>query len=364
MLTTDATSLPRLMQCTGYTFVKRGPQQPDDDTTLRDEGNAVHWLAQGMFEGRIDPEQATNTEAYNGVFLTPAMVEHAVAYVERCRLHGWGAMEHETSHGSQGLFAIRGRADFVGFTNGVVTITDLKYGYRTVEPTDNWTLISHAIAATEWFARAGHTVTAVTLTIEQPRAYHPLGPIRSWSFSYEHLCVLTRRLYDRLSNPSEALETGPQCYKCPAAAHCPALREASMNAIDTVLDTSYSDAFDGVTLAQQLTILRRADKVVKERLGALEDLAMHRLQHGEIINGYAIDRPKGNTRLKPNITPDTVLALTGKNVGKVVMPSVAELKAAGVGQAVVDAITERAEGKPKLVAVDADSLARKLLGVS
>ncbi len=360
MIRTTATDLGRLMQCTGYPLVGRGPVLPDEDTTLRDEGNAVHWLAQGIYEGSIDPEQAIGIQAYNGIFITGAMVEHTTAYVSRCRRHVNGQMEIGTSWSSAG-FEVSGRADFVGEgpTGDELEIVDLKYGYSIVDPFENWTLISHAIGRA---SQMPCWPRSVTLTIDQPRAYHPLGTVRSWSFDGETLRQLFDRINQRLTLATEALETGPMCRRCPSAALCPAYREASMNAVDVVLDAPFTDNLSGHALGQELTILRHAANVVKQRLDALDELALHRAGAGEIIYGYTIDRPKGNTRVRKNVTPELVQMLTGKSVGKTVMPPIAELRLMGLGESVLDALTERPDGKPRLVAVDQDAMARRLLG--
>ena len=347
MIVTDATRLHRLMNCNGSRLLTP-PDLPDNqDETIRDEGNAFHWLAQ-------NPSATVGTAAYNGVFVTAAMMDHVEQY--RAGLLP-GDMEIDTSHGGE-AYQVNGRADHVGYDpdSATLEITDAKYGYRIVEPQDNWTLVSHAVGHC---IQTGLAPRQVKLTIFQPRAYHPLGSLRTWSFGYDSLLGFHAMIRDTLTNPSDLLETGEHCHKCPAMSVCPAYRAASMNAIDATAH-AFNDTLSAAQLADELNLLELAESTIVARRKAVEELTLHKVKGGEIVPGRMIDRPLGQTRYRKNATPDMLVALVGRDLAERKLPAVSKLRDAGVAQIIIEAMTERAEGAPRLVKVDTDALVRKL----
>lgn len=356
MIITDATHLPRLIGCNPSNTMPASPAPIEQDDTVRNEGNAVHWLAQQVFEGKLTLETARGVQAYNGIFITADMVEHVGAYISAL----WcGEMEVITSITVDGFYQINSRADHIGWNAATATldVDDLKYGYSTVEPDENWTLIAHAIG---YCADRGIQPATIRLRIHQPRAYHPLGSLRTWPISWVDLQELYRRMDAILRNPSDQLQTGQHCYRCPSMALCPAYRNASMNAIDATSHV-FTDAMADSELADEVTLLNKAFNVIKQRKQAMDELALHRAKSGAVIPGYMIDRPKGQTRYKTGINADMVFALTGKDVAERKLPSISTLKNLGIAQMVIDAITDRPEGSARLVKVDTDALARKKL---
>lgn len=357
MFRIDATHLGRAMNCNGSRLLDRPQLSDDSDTVVRDEGNAFHWLSQEIFEGRLQAANAIGLQAYNGVFITAAMVKHAQEYINAL----WaGEMEVKTSWGGND-FQIDGRADHIGFNHatGELFIDDAKYGYGVVEPENNWTLISHAI---------GHCRIAqiqpskITLTIHQPRAYHPLGTTRSWSFSWDDMVRYHNNIAYTLENPNDQLHTGSHCYKCPSIPICPAYRMASMNAIDAT-SHAFNDNLSAEELVEELELLEHASNVIVNRKKAIDELALFRVTNGEILPGRMIDRPKGQTRYKKNVTPDMLSALIGRDLSEKKLPKVSALRDNGVAEMIINAITERPDGSARLVKVDINKLAAKKLNV-
>lgn len=353
-----ATDLARLMQCEGSYLLNRPAVAQDDDTTLRDEGNAWHWLAQQLFDGRLSRDTAIGTTAYNGIFITAPMVQHAVDYIDAL----WaGAMEQRTSFAGNG-WQIDARADHVAFDQQTSTlyVDDGKYGYGLVNPEWNWTLIAHAVG---WSIQHQIVPAQVRLSIYQPRAYHPLGVHRTWQFGGEMLTHMYERINRVMTEPTNLLTTGSQCRKCPARYVCPAYREASMNAIDAT-SHAYTDALSADALSAELDLLDHADATIQQRKKALMELALYRVKNGEVIPGRAIDRPKGNRKYRKNITADTLQFLIGRDVSERKLPTPAKLEEIGVPLSVLEAVTERPDGAPRLVKIDQDAMARKKLGVN
>lgn len=358
MIRTDATNLPRLMRCIGSRILTPMVPTFENDTTVRDEGNAAHWLAYSVGQMGNSFSDLLGTKAPNGIFITDEIVDHVQEYIEyiATRFTVFAAMEYETSFNGEG-FEIVGRADHIAHSETVLFVDDFKYGWRISEPENNWTLISHAIG---FIIRTGFVPQEIVFTIHQPRPMHRLGKTRFWKISYPQLLDLYGEIQARLGNPSDELTTGPHCAKCPALYPCPAARMAGLNALE-ISEIAFNEELDNTQLSHEIDTLDRAQKALTDRLDALKEVAKHRLIKGEIINNYALDRSLGNTTWKKEVTPEIMKALTGIDctVAKLATPN--QIKARGVPEIAVKALTYRPETGIKLVRTTADQQARRTL---
>lgn len=361
-----ATELPRTMHCFGSLQM---PQAVPcgGDTTQRDEGNCAHWLAEQMFNGASVGAGAT---APNGYVVTDDMVEHVSQYVSALDC---GEMEADTSYGGA-TWQVRGRADHLvyrdaaatevngcqtGYLPSCLTIDDFKYGWRLVSPVRNWTLMSHAIG---WCIRTQQRPDRIVLRIHQPRPYHPEGPLREWSCSFEELMGFYSRIDARLSNPTDELVTSMEhCAKCHALALCPAARSASMNALD-VADRVFSDDLPKPLLTREMELMRQAVSMIEARRDAIEELVTHRIKQGEVFDGYMLERRHGQRRWKPGLTGAVLSALAGVDLAKDGAVTPAEAERRGVSKEAIAAMTDRPLLDPKLKAVDVDARGRALFG--
>ena len=180
MLSLTATELLRFMACNGYKSLG-GIEPFNPSTEQTDEGNAAHWLCEQVYHG-ANAEDLIGQTAPNGLYITADMVEYCREYLEFITSENC-EVEVDTSHSGDG-WEIRGRADCIKFAYGILTVADLKYGWRIVEPENNWTLISHAIA----YCRK-HNIQPGTIVfrIFQPRPFHPQGTVRDWKVDYTDL---------------------------------------------------------------------------------------------------------------------------------------------------------------------------------
>lgn len=354
MLITDASNLPRFMQCNGNILLQADPAYSERDNTIRDEGNAVHWLASVAFNGQHTAAEMVDKKAPNGIFITAEMAEHVRDYLFAIRA---GAMEWAYSLQGQ-TWAINGRADHVRYEDlTTLYINDLKYGYTIVEPELNWTLIAHAI---------GFCVTndvapeRIVFTIHQPRAPHRDGRVRPWEISYQELQAHWWRLNQTLSNPSNTLQTGPHCYKCHAFLSCVARQDAELNAIE-VSRVAYQASIDNVDLSDRLNEIHRAQELLKQSKKAYDELAIHRITKGEIIANYSVENKLTNRTWKDFVTPELMQVLTGKDICKRQLPTLKDATEAFGEQFVKDWTTRNNEGN-KLIRVNANKKASKMFG--
>lgn len=355
MLSITATELNRFMNCNGSSKMA-GLRTINEDTKSIDEGNAAHWLIQECFEGRFKPEELIDRKASNGFFITEEMVDFCQVFLNDV-LGKSGGVECNTSHSGSG-WEVRGRADYISFKDDVLTVADFKYGWRIVEPEYNWTLISHAVG---FMADNVNLYKKICFKIYQPRPYHPSGQVREWLIDYSQFLELREKLWQTLSNPSETLKTGSQCYKCPAMSNCPAAQVAVMNSIDVSYSVFNSNP-DNTELSYILDEIARAKAVISQAEDAYNNLAFDRLQKGGYIKGYSLQNSLGNTEWKSNVTAETILLLSGMDLSVKQLISPTQAKKRGLSESILNTLTERKSKGFKLVKQDLSKKAEKLLG--
>lgn len=367
MLQITADELPRLMACNGSRLMENARLSITVDDSDRQEGIAAHWLIEQVFSQQRTLDELIDRQAPNGVFITAEMVENVTPYLEH--IAGKGAIEHVTSFigGGNNPWAVNGRADHVSDGGGIVTVTDFKYGWSIVEPENNWTLIAHAIGycldlVQNCSLNLERDVKTVEFIIHQPRPYHPLGRVRSHSITVQQLVEYHKQLDATLSNPTDTLNTGQHCKRCPAMVSCPAFSKAQMNAIDAS-ERAFNDDVDNNSLAFLLDNIKRAQDVLKQAYEAYSDLTTHRLREGQSIPNYSVQTELTNRQWKDFVTPDVVLMMTGKDITKKGLPTPAQAKKAGVPEEVVESLCERRSKGFKLVRIDTDKLAKKLFSI-
>lgn len=365
MLITTATDLPRLMTCIGSKvmggLVETPPPMNPVEEKTRNEGKAVDWMIDQFYNHNIHVGSMLGEKASNGVFITDDMVDHVEDYIEAIDHPNCGNfIEQDTSHSSPGLFQVNGRADNISHdvAGGILYVDDMKYGYSLVDPEVNWTLISHAIGFCWSVAVKPHTIN---LSIFQPRGYSRNGTYRTWSITYEHLMKLHSQMIARLSNPIDYLQTSDHCKRCPSTASCPASRKAGYNGVD-VSDKAFNETVNGAELSYEIITLQAAHKRIKYRLEALEDLAAHRINSGEVIPEFACERGEGSLIWKDGVTPETIQAMSGVKVTKPKPLTPKQAEKAGLSPALVNAFSHRPPTGLKLVQISATDRANKLLG--
>ena len=179
MLSITATELPRVLKCGGSIHLKcDAPLRKENKT--RDEGNAAHWLVEQVIQHGKSAEELIDRQAPNGIYIDGDMVDYLQPYLQECE----GAeIEEDVSFEIAGV-RIACRVDAIHRRGDGITISDLKYGWRIVEPYENWTMGAYALGATQ------HKPEDVTLEIYQPRPYHRDGYIRSVELTNEDLTRL------------------------------------------------------------------------------------------------------------------------------------------------------------------------------
>lgn len=354
MLTLTADELPRFMACNGSRAIDQ-VQVFDPDNTMRNEGDAAHWLIEQVFNKRFGTDELIDRPAFNGVYITEEMIEATALCLEDIR--GRGAVEVITSYSDGQIYQVNGRSDWVSFEDGTLFVGDFKYGWSIVEPENNWTLLSHAIG---WmFANPSANVTHVTLRIWQPRPHHPLGKVRSVTYTKDEMHWFWVSLFTKLTQPDNMLHTGKHCKDCLGMINCPAAQKAAMNAIE-VSEMGYVSNLDDRSLAFILDQTERAIKLLEQQHKAGTELALHRIKAGHIVPGYGVEKDLTNKQWKQGITVETAMMMVGKDLSKKQLVTPAQALKAGVSQEAIDALCERREKGVKLTRINASTQVKKM----
>lgn len=224
----------RWIHCPGSVRLSRGLPRTENPHAL--EGTAAHDLAERCLRGGIEPITFLGT-SIEGVEVTEEMCDGVGVYLEFCRRslnnpRRWNCLiEHRFSLAALNPPDVMyGTADFVGIgkKTGELQVVDFKYGKGVVvSPKNNSQMLMYALGARQQHPDADN----IYLTIVQPRAEHPDGPIRTWHCTKAELDAFQDQLMAsaRETLPADApLIPGAQCRFCPALPQCPAVRSQAM----------------------------------------------------------------------------------------------------------------------------------------
>lgn len=360
-------SAARRVQCPASRMMEA--RHPDTASSeVADEGTASHELAALLIYDYAKmptcqvADKLVGLPASNGVIWTQESYESARQYADHVRsvMQSTGCfaphIEERISNG-------RIHPDSWGTPDcwlfdkvaGVMHVWDYKFGHKVVEAFDNWQLITYTAGILDALHVNGYQDEHITVNLHvvQPRAYHRLGTIRTWTVKASDL----RPYFNELeATEAEALgdnptcRVGPECGYCSARHACETLQQAGMAA---VAYTGYpvSAQLEGDALGLELLLLREAQATIKARLTGLEAHAEATIRDGGSVPGWAVE--PGQTRTRWAAPTDEVLTLgdmLGIDLRKPPEPvTPAQAKKLGIDPAVISGYSETPTGALKLV---------------
>lgn len=295
---TGASSSSRWMNCSGSVNLIRKHGLKSESNDFADEGTAAHSVLNDCLLERSEAfekigskilvgekEWVFNAEMADGVQMA---LDHVYDLMDRLHdLRPDLLPEVRLQHPKEtGLY---GTSDVVlHVPHTLLHIMDFKYGaYITVEP-DESQLIYYAYLAILLLKYEG----VVTLTIIQPRAFHPDGPVRSVQMHSDEILEWGEKqlipALRRTEDDKALLHVGDWCRFCPAntSGMCPALNK-TVTDIDTSVDTA------GITDAALAEMLTKAP-VIRKFLSNIEAEAFSRAKRGIKIEGYKLAKRRAD----------------------------------------------------------------------
>jgi len=328
-------------------FASRAGPQPTSDAAR--EGTCAAWVAELML---TDQPVNVGMTHENGWEVDAEMIGHIQAYADICREDS-GAMWVEERITLTDRIA--GTPDCVTLDgDGVLTVRDLKYGFRLVSP-DSPQLIIYAAALLQ-----PEPVHTIRTEIYQPRGFHRDGPRRWIDWTPDEIRTAAAWIIERADEcykPDPIATPGEHCLYCAGASGCVALQQTTATALTIAEMTGHRDRSPD-EMSQALHFYRNAVEIITAAAKATEAEAEARLKRGERLPGWGLTPRLGNTRVKA--TPDAIKALTGLDATKTVPMNVGDLRAAGLTDAQLSIITERPNIGHRLEPLDQETLIRQL----
>lgn len=229
-----ASKADRWMNCPGSIRLEGTVPEGSGDTFYAAEGTAAHTLGELALTRNADPILWLGTKL-GDIEVTEEMVDAVRLYVDTIR----GRMEDNVG-GAQfiekkfSLLPLNPPAPMYGTSDAAtyfaptrtLFVDDLKYGRGVlVDADDNPQLKYYALGAVlevEKDIGAGK-IDTITMSIIQPRAHHPLGPVRSFTMTYMDLLDFAGDLLSAAKVTLQAnapFKAGDWCRFCRAAPIC------------------------------------------------------------------------------------------------------------------------------------------------
>lgn len=210
-----------------------------------------------------------------------------------------------------------GTSDVVAYHRDTkdLRIVDLKFGRGvSVEAEGNSQLRYYAAgalgAAQTLFGQLGPNGTVpvkiktVTVTIVQPRAYHPKGPVRWADHTADEITQWARTtLYEgvvrAMTDNGQTICAGPQCRFCPVAPHCAGPAQFSFQTAQAAFmvtpptnlpaSTPSHMALPQVSLSDAaLGDLMNKIEIIGPWIESVRSLALQRLEAGQPVEGWKL----------------------------------------------------------------------------
>ena len=350
---------------------------PNYDTPQQAAGTAAHWVCSQVLTNAVMLcSDLIGETAPNGVVITDEMAECAQVFVmdvlKVCQEHGalQSLLVEHRVHMPQIHSENWGTLDaaVVLPEKRLLYLWDFKFGHRENAAEGNLQLIDYVAGLVNQYQINGNDELSwvCSLRIVQPRCYRGDGPVVEWRVKLSDLRGYWNQLEhaakQAIDNPR--LSTGKHCRDCTAVGTCSAARKAAYSLIDYIDQPYAMDNMSGPNLALEYRMLGDGLTAAKARLDALEAEVRHRVSQGDATLGLALQSTQG--RSEWTIPPAQAVALVqqfGVDASKPgVLTPVQTVAAAPAAvrpalQQVVDSVTRRPAGTPKLINAENSKLA-------
>lgn len=327
-----ASGLSRIMNCLGYLSIQNLLAGETNDASR--EGTACGELLTHMIKQRTLTPQVKAT-AENGVIFDEDMWFYAGATYQTILESAQGneiTSEIRIDWPTTAGITIRGQYDASYIVGDTLYMEDLKYGWRIVDVEKNWQLLAYTIG--RYFQVSNtHQINKVVMKIHQPRPYHEKGRVREWSINMaelQHYYMQIDNRVKQLVSGDKTLSTNKNCKYCEGAVHCPALNRSYNAAIDTVMTEWQDKVLTDKEIAEALDVISRAEELFEIKASAIKQLAINRIQNGNVIQGYSYQQKFGDRKWRDNVSAKSIKMLTGVDVMETVMMSPAKAEKAGL----------------------------------
>lgn len=350
------TQLPKVsdagtwMVCNGsFRAQQLHPPVDVEPSQSRLEGRACHEVAQRLF--RNEPfGDMVGSLSKDGTVITDELFDAAREYFNEvwgfCNTHGVLQQLHVEE-----ACSVPGYTDWYCIPDAwvyvpeakVLRIFEGKFGHRIVDVVENWQMLIEAFSVIET-----HHLDAeiIELVVVQPRGFTSDGTVRKWAVTPDELQTYRQQVNDtmfRVLDATPLCTPGPHCLDCSARAHCGTLQQQSYAGMDYVASLQTHN-LTGHALGVELSLLERAQEMIKMRLSGLEEQALHEIKQGKHVTFYDAKTTYGRKRWKKDVPVEQVIMmgdLMGQNLKKAVeLDTPAQCIRKGIDPSVVEQYAE------------------------
>lgn len=288
-----ASSSHRWKACAGSVALEATvPEPPSSPHAI--EGTYAHEMAELILAGR---EEDARLHAEKGGYDVAEMESHVRVYTDYVQSLG-GDPQIELRVTLDRLnppVPMWGTVDTMVWDEETrhLQIVDLKYGQGVVvEVEDNPQLKYYLLGAV---LAVGERPAKMTITIVQPRAHHPDGPVRSVEVGWEELKEFRVALMEAAhatQQPDAPLQVGSHCRWCRAKAICPAQQKF---ALETAQIEFEAEAEETPTLpspegmdGEKISFILERARIIEDWLGAVKEYARNQIEAGGEVPGWKL----------------------------------------------------------------------------
>ncbi len=295
-----ASNAHRWMACPGSVRLE-GALPPSPGSAYAAEGTAAHALAETCLSKGVGADDYIGS-TMDGFMVTQDMADAVEVYLTECRrimaIPGiqWWIEKRFSLDPLKPPVPMFGTADFVAWDNKTFTlyVVDLKFGMGVVvEVVNNPQLRYYGLGALCSDTWVRLKCKNVSLTIVQPRAAHPDGPVRTETLTFTELMKWGHGLLDAAkatTKPDAPLVAGKQCRWCRAAGICPAQRAHALAVAQTEFSVTEPLAVpdpETIPPAEFAHLLNQLH-VLEDFATAMRQTAQARLERGEEVPGWKL----------------------------------------------------------------------------
>jgi cytochrome c553 len=293
------------VRCAAFVRMNRTPQAAvldgAADHTVREEGTAMHWVAQQTMYCRDSDYPympRVGDVAPNGVTITDEIYDGAAFFVDVLASYKTMPWRIEEQLAAPSIHPkCGGTPDAFGHDlfKPRIVLPDLKGGYRPVNVWPNWQLIGYAAAILDSNPTWHHPDLEIEFVIVQPRAYHRDGPVRKQVVQYRDLppYIDALRMAAAIATGEHASAVaGPQCDDCAARASCSVCHAAGMRALEVAGEPDVHD-LPIAAIDYEMQRLEDAARLIEARLTGLQAQAVHLIRRGETLPSYTLESGVG-----------------------------------------------------------------------
>lgn len=349
-------------------------QYPGDATSpARADGQAACWYMTETLLGRV---VTVGQLAPGGSVVTQEMIDCAADILRDIVDTKKGAAGPVTLKVEEPLDASdtvhpanKGRPDvyLIDWGRPAVHVWEYKFGHRYVDAFQNWQCVNYLAMALECNGvdPSDWPNWSCTVTIAQPRNYHPDGQLREWHFNGAQLAELVSRLRAAAHLAmvdAPMFMTGDHCRDCSGRHACAALQRATMRLVDFAYDGQPVD-LPADALGLELRYIRDAIKRLGARAEGLEEHALALAKAGASIPHWRAEYSKGRERWREDVSTEEILALGqlfDADLAQPVKPiTPGQARKAGVDPEAIKGFAHTPRGGLTLVPFDETDVARR-----